>query len=290
MFRSDPVYVRRAKSAVPAPAKRAVTRLLRGYGMATSPLRAMPDFLLIGAKRCGSTSLFTYLMEHPDVATLFPAAEGRKGTHYLDRHSQRSLAWYRSHFPVRRAGRTYGEASTYYFAHPWSAQAAAALVPNARIIALLREPATRAFSQYRDEFKNGNETLSFTAALAAEPARLAPEVERMQLDRHYYSFVHEHLAYAAWGRYAEHLGRWMSFFPAEHVLVLRSEDMFSEPEAVYRRCTDFLGLAPYQPAFRRHNAAPESQADTAALRGLREYYAPHNARLAELLPSAPSWT
>lgn len=290
MFRSDPAYVRRAKRVLPPSTKRVAGRLVRGYGMATSPWRALPNFLLVGAKRCGSTSLFTHLLEHPDVATLFPAAEGKKGTHYLDRHSERSLAWYRSHFALRRSSRVCGEASTYYFAHPASAQDAAALVPSAKIIVLLREPAERAFSHYRDEVKNGNETLSFSDALAVENERLAPELERMCRDRHYYSFVHEHLAYAAWGRYAEHLGRWLSFFPPEQVLVLRSEDMFTAPGVVFRRCTDFLDLTPFQPAFRRHNAAPVGVADVEVLDRLREYYAPHNARLAELLPSAPSWT
>jgi len=290
VFRSDPTYVRQAKRLLPPSVKHVGSAVLRTYGMATSPLRALPDFLLVGAKRCGSTSLYTYLLQHPDVATLFPAAEGRKGTHYLDRHSERSTAWYRSHFPLRRRGRLCGEASTYYFAHPAAAQEAAALVPSAKIIVLLREPADRAFSQYRDEVKNGNEQLSFADALAAEDHRLAPELERMRRDRHYYSFVHEHLAYTGWGRYVDHLERWLGAYGHDQLLVLRSEDMFSTPETVYRRCTDFLGLEPFTPAFRRHNAAPEAPTDAQALTGLREYYAPYNARLAALLPSAPSWT
>ena len=281
--------MRRAKRALPPTAKRAAGAVLRAYGMATSPLRGAPDFMLAGAKRCGSTSLFTYLLEHPDVPTRFPAAEGKKGTHYLDRHSERSKAWYRSHFAIRRPGRVFGEASTYYFSHPACARDAAALAPSAKIVILLREPAERAFSHYRDEVKNGIETLSFADALAAEPDRIGPELERMRKDRHYYSFVHEHLSYTSWGEYAGHLERWLDAFGPARVLVLRSEDMFSAPDEVYRECTDFLGLRPFEPTFRRHNAAPVGQADEAVLGRLREHYAPHNNRLVGLLPSAPSW-
>lgn len=282
--------VRRAKQLLPQPVKQVAGGALRGFGMATSPLRGLPDFLLIGSKRCGSTSLFAYLLEHPDVVPLFPAAAGKKGTHYFDRNSSRSMAWYRSHFPVRARHRACGEASTYYFCHPYSAERAARAAPRAKVIALLREPAERAFSQYRDEVKNGHETLGFAAALAAEPARIEPELARMRADPHYHSFVHEHLAYLSWGRYAEHLTAWLQVFPAEQVLVVRSEDMFARPHEVYRRVTSFLGLRPFTATFRRHNDAPAARTSDATMAWLREYYEPHNQRLTDLLPGAPTWT
>ena len=282
--------MRRAKQLLPLPVKRVAGGALRGFGMATSPLRGLPDYFLIGSKRCGSTSLFAYLLEHPDVVPLFPAAAGKKGTHYFDRNSARSMAWYRSHFPVRARRKSSGEASTYYFCHPYSAERAAAVAPGAKVIALLREPAERAFSQYRDEVKNGHEVLDFARALAAEPARLEPELARMRTDPHYYSFIHEHLAYLSWGRYAEHLTRWLEVYPADQVLVLRSEDMFLRPDEVYRQVTSFLGLRPFTPTFRRYNNAPAEPSTDATMAWLRDYYEPHNRRLSELLPQAPTWT
>lgn len=290
MYTVDAPLVRGAKRLLPSPAKRATGTVLRAYGTLTAPWRSLPDFLVIGAKRCGSTSLYSYVLQHPDVAPMFPAAEGKKGTHYFDRHSTRSMPWYRSHFPRSSSGRLCGEASTYYFSHPYSAQRAAATVPGAKLVALLREPGERAFSQYRDEVKNGNETLSFADALAREPERLEPELERMRADPHYYSFRHEHLSYLTWGRYAEHLERWLEVFPRDQLLVLRSEDLFAEPERVFRRVTDFLGLTPFAPPFRRYNEAPAGRLDPAARALLTTYYEPHNARLGELLgPTAPAW-
>lgn len=290
MFRVDRPVMRQAKRILPQPVKELAGHGLRGFGMATSPWRSLPDFLVIGSKRCGSTSLFTYLLDHPDVAPLFPAAQGRKGAHYFDRNPDRSLTWYRSHFRLAsNRHRTCGEASTYYFCHPYAPQRAAALVPAAKMIALLREPAERAFSQYRDEVKNGHEHLGFAQAIAAEPARIEPELARMRADPHYYSVVHEHLSYLSWGRYAEHLGRWLEHYPAEQLLVLRSEDMFADPGAVYRKVTDFLGLSPHSTTFRRHNDAPSGPRDEAVMEQLRRYYEPHNERLRQLLRHAPSW-
>lgn len=285
----DPGVVRAAKRLLPRPAKEVVGGVLRGAGMVTSPLRTSPTYLLVGAKRCGSTSLHRYLLEHPQVAPLFPAAQHKKGTHWFDRHYDRSPAWYRSHFPLRAGGKVGGESSTYYFSHPHSPSRAAEHVPDAKIIALLREPVGRAYSQYRDEVKNGNESLSFAEALAAEPGRTALEHERMRAEPGYHSFVHEHLAYREWGQYAEHLARWREFFPAEQMLVLRSEDMFARPPEVYRQVTDFLGLRPAGARFEQHNATHGELPDDPAVDELREHYVPHNAALSDLLPGFPAW-
>ncbi len=286
----DPPLVRSAKRLLPPRAKALAGSGLRAFAMATSPARMLPGFMLAGAKRCGSTSLYAYLLEHPDVAPLFPAAEHKKGTHYFDRHPEKSLAWYRSHFPLRHNPRIVaGEASTYYFAHPYAARRAAETAPQAKIIILLREPVERAFSHYRDEVKLGHETLPFADAVRAEKARLAPELQRLAADPHYYSFAHEHLSYVSWGQYAEHLRRWFDAFPREQVLVLPSEDLYTAPEQVFTRVSDFLGLLPYQPEFRRHNAAPPAVLDDDVADELRAHYAPWNAQLRELLPAAPGW-
>ena len=91
------------------PASRAVResakRLLRTYGELTAGLRRGPDFVIIGAKRGGSTSLYNYMLEHPSIAPLFPARQHIKGPHYYDTRYARGLTWYRSHFPIEIAGR-----------------------------------------------------------------------------------------------------------------------------------------------------------------------------------------
>src|SRR5581483_4847486 len=104
----------------------------------------LPDFVILGTQRGGTTSLYRWLVSHPDVA---PAM--KKEVHYFDDHYHHGLRWYRAHFPVRRAGRITGESSPYMLFHPLAPERAAADLPDrTRFIVLLREPAESAISQY----------------------------------------------------------------------------------------------------------------------------------------------
>lgn len=246
-----------------APALRAAARgAVRGAGIATAPLRPPPDFLVIGAKRSGTTSLYRWVLAHPQVLPLYPSARWLplrsdiKGVHGFD--GDRGTWWYRSHFPTRptRAlaarrvgGRPVvaGEATPYYLHHPHAAARAAATVPRARLVVLLRDPVERAWSHWKEQRRRGFEPLeTFEEALAAEPARLAGEVERLAADPRYRSFAHEHQSYAATSRYTEALARWQAAFRPDQLLVLRSEDLFADPQETFARVLLFLGLRPAQ--------------------------------------------
>lgn len=231
---------------------------IRTYGQLTAGLRGLPEYLIIGTKRGGTTSLARWLLEHPEVRTLFPARETRKGTYYFDVNYERGEAWYRSHFPTRIAHRlaearhglplTVGEATPYYLHHPHAPIRARRLVPSAKVIALLRNPVDRAQGHWAERLRQGVETLDFDAALAAEDERLAGEEERMLADPSYVSFAHQHFSYVDQGRYARGLERWMAAYPADQLLILRSEDLYADPGAAYSRVLDFLGLGPHLPA------------------------------------------
>jgi hypothetical protein len=290
------------RAAVPTPARTAAKRILRAYGVATSPIRPLPDFLIIGAKRGGTTSLFRYLLEHPCVAPLFPSAQRLKGAHFFDVRFDRGTAWYRSHFPslpyrgVVRATRgcepQAGEASPYYLAHPAAAARARKVVPGARLIVLLRDPVDRAYSHYRERVRHGDEDLSFEEALDREPERLNGEVERLIRDPHYHSHAHEHHGYVAQGLYAEHLGRWLDLFPRSQLLVLFSELLFADPAGVYADVLRFLGLRPWEPdgypALNFH--PPREDMRPATRERLARFFASHDARLPELLGVDIPWS
>ncbi|MFV0525270.1 MAG: sulfotransferase family protein [Acidimicrobiales bacterium] len=244
-------------AGVPARARAVARRLIRRYGMLTAGARIGPDYLIIGTKRGGTTSLARWLLDHPQVQSLFPARETRKGTYYFDVNYARGEAWYRSHFPTRvaharaevRAGRPLqvGEATPYYLHHPHAPVRARRLAPDARIIALLRNPVDRAHGHWAERHRQGVETLDFDAALAAEPGRLAGEEARMLVDPSYVSFAHQHFSYVDQGRYARGLERWMTAYPEEQLMVVRSEDLYADPMAVYREVLVFLGLDDHRP-------------------------------------------
>ena len=276
-------------SPVAAGAKTAAKRALRGYGLATSRLRGLPDFMIIGTKRGGTTSLYRYLTEHPDVLPMFPARQRIKGTYFFDVNYLRGVGWYRSHFRTRFSKgnadrpRVTGESSPYYLFHPLAAARASKVAPNARLIVLLRDPVDRAYSQWREQVRRGFEDLSFEEALAAEPGRLAGEEERIIGERGYYSHEHEHHSYVAQGRYARSLRRWLDAFPRERFLFLRSEDLYRDPPATYTRVLEFLGLGPFLPAgYEAYNYHPGEDMDSATRTRLAQEFAGSNRELAAL--------
>jgi Sulfotransferase domain len=256
------------------PAVDALRRAVRSARAWTATPGALPDFLVIGGQRCGTTSLHSYLAAHPRVR----AATGKE-LQYLSLHYGRGERWYRGHFPAPSPGVVSFEASPLYLFHPLAPERAAATLPDGRYIALLRDPVERAWSHYLHTRSYGQEPFGFTAALAAEEARLAtPDGFRRY-------------SYAARGRYAEQLSRWLRHVPRERLLVLRSEDLYADPAAVYARVLRFLGLDAFTPAeFAVHTRRVDRGGPPPeAARFLRDYFAPHNARLADLLGWPDPW-
>lgn len=267
---------------------------LRRFGVATSELRGLPDFLIVGAKRAGTTSLWNSVVRHPNVLPMFPARMHIKGTAFFTTNHGRGLRWYRSHFPLRvnRAVRARvdgvrpvaGEATPYYLFHPLAAGRAARVAPEARIVVILRDPVDRAYSQYRERVRHRAETLSFEAALDAEEERLRGEEDRIRRDDGYVSFAHEHLSYVEQGRYAGMIERWLEAYPRERFLFLLNEDLDRDPSGQLNRFVDFLGLPPRSPSeVPRDNYHPGEPMDPSIRARLAETFAGDNRRLAALL-------
>lgn len=261
----------------------------------TASLRALPDFLIIGAQRSGTTSLYEYLVQHPAIV---PA---RKKEVTFFNHSERlklGLNWYRSFFPLqsfklsRRDGSTpvTGEATPEYLFFPHVAERVARVLPNAKLIVILRDPVTRAYSEYEINVRKGREELSFEEALEKEAERTASEFQRMRSDENYYSRNCHLYSYRQRGHYAEQLDGWLSCFPREQFHILKSEDMFSNPEETYNSVIAFLGLSPFYDAkFEKHNSAHRSKMKPETATQLREYYRPHNAKLYEMINRNMHW-
>lgn len=297
-----PYGARYAEPAGPAATMRArALEGIRAVGALTAPLRRDPDYLIIGTKRGGTTSLARWLLLHPEVRPLFPARETRKGTYYFDVNHGRGRRWYRSHFPTRVAHRgrelvagtplVVGEASPYYLHHPHAALRARQLVPDVKVIALLRHPVERTYGHWAERHRQEVEPLDFVDALAAEPERLAGEEERMLLDPGYVSFAHQHYSYVDQSRYARGLGRWLSVFPPQQVLVLRSEDLYADPGVIYRQVLDFLGLSPFLPAqLAGWNQAPKPTVSNELRRRLLDELRPDIEAVEELLGREMGWT
>jgi hypothetical protein len=294
-----------------------VTLLRRTKGAITGPLHAKPSFLVIGAARAGTGTLFWMLRRHPNVI----AAVGYE-VHYFDGPRRRlGQGWYRSLFPTRwrlaaaeRNGTRpaiSGEKSPFYLASTAAPRRVHAVVPDARLVCLLRDPAARAVSHWGLRSWKGVETRTFAEAVedelgpgwmndpAAVGERLRDDDEadanvsgtggvRVGRKR---SSARAPERYVARGVYVDQLRRWHAVFPREQLLVLESEAFFADPPKVFDDVCDHLGIprvSPNPPKHRHGNQRPR-EAEPEVVEALRKLYRAPNRRLADYLGREFSW-
>lgn len=247
--------------------------------------RALPDAVILGAQKSGTSSLHDYLTQHPGVI-----APLRKEVHYFDVNLARGEHWYRAHFGrVGEPGLNL-DSSPYYLFHPAVPRRLHALLPDAKLIVLLRDPVRRAYSHYWHERDKRRETLGFEEAIDAEAARVEAAHARLADGTLERSREHQHFSYLARGRYAEQLERWFEVFPRQRFLILRFEDLAREPLATLDATLEFLGLPPAGTVrLEARNARRyPPMADHTETR-LRRQFEPHNRRLEALLNRSMGW-
>jgi len=279
----------RIKAVVPKPLKRTLTWLLRLPRLLRPDERLLPAYIVFGSMRCGTSSLYHALTDHPHV---MPAL--RKQANFFDANYRRGLAWYRSHFPSRAAARRLerrlgapvitGEASPEYIFCPEAPERIARDLPEVKLIALLRHPVDRAWSHYHHSRRLGDEELSFEEALAAEEERLsAPDPADAAREMHRHGYV-------AQGRYADFLERWYEEFGPERILIVRAEDMFADPAGTIEGVADFLGLPPWRPdSYEPLNEGRYDEMSPGIRAELLERFREPNQRLARLLGREMGW-
>ncbi len=242
------------------------------YRRLTARRRPVPDFLIVGAQRCGTTWTYRELTTHPAIRRAW-----RKEVHFfdVDQTFARGLAWYRANFPRLGPGELTGEATPTYLFVPRAAARLAAAVPRARLVVLLRDPVDRAYSQYHFARRHGRERRPFDVALDEQIDDAADA--GLGID-----------SYLARGRYAEQLVRLFSLFPRDQVLVLRSEDLFQDPAAL-GPIFAFLGVPPTSSPRRSRSTRAYDPIPPPLRARLVEYYRPHNARLYDVLGRDLGW-
>jgi hypothetical protein len=247
--------------------------------------RALPDFIVIGAQKAGTSSMFSYLRQHPQVSRPM-----YKEIYYFDRHYSRGLSWYRCNFPARatldkmsdRYGRrhvTFEATATYIFDANAPRRIAQDLETN-RFVALLRNPIDRAISNYWHARRQGLETRALKPAMEAEleacDTAAAEPPRRGYLDR---------------GIYHRAVARWLDHFPRESMLLIQSEKMFADPASVMARVFAFLDLEPFAGIdYAPLNTGDYVESDDEVRRLLGKYYAPHNEILSRMCGTQFDWS
>ena len=279
----------------------------QAYRGITCSIRVLPDFLIIGGQRCGTSSLYYYLTDQNGISSA-----DTKEVHFFDDYFARGINWYRAQFPTS-LDKYYvehichhhfitGEASPYYIFHPHAPRRISAVLPHIKLIALLRNPIDRAYSQYWLEIKGKYETLSFEEAIASEPDRIAGEREKIVNDENYHSFQHRRYTYMTRGIYIDQIENWLNYFPRDQFLFLKAEDLYTNPASIVRQTLEFLGIpdneidtnkeykkykVPGKTGYKTKDSAPKM--DPTTRKYLVEYFKPFNARLYEFLGRDLEW-
>jgi hypothetical protein len=183
----------------------------------------LPDLLVVGGMRCGSTSLYRLLDAHPRVCMATP-----KELHFFDRHFDSGLDWYAQHFASAEAGQLCGEATPGYMYNREVVRRMSAAVPACKYVVILRHPVERAYSHYWMNRALGRETRSF-------PEAISREAERVRRGEHGGYYV-------GMSRYHEALTRLESFVGPEQLAVVVLEELRDDPHAVWQSLCEHLQI------------------------------------------------
>ncbi len=255
----------------------------------TTPVRVLPDFIIIGAQRCGTTTLYNNLILHPHTMQAL-----RKEIHFFDINYKKGVTWYQAHFPsllyksylkhTYRNNIISGEATPYYFFHPLSTERIYKFIPRVKLIVLLRNPVDRAYSHYQLSVRLGHENLSFEDAIQHEIGRLKIEEERIFNNGSYYSFNHQHYSYLSRGYYMEQLRKWHHYFSRDQILILKSENFYLDPSTVLTQVYNFLNLPDMGlNDHKKYNISEYEKMNPATRKRLVKHFEPYNQELYDYL-------
>lgn len=247
--------------------------------------RPLPQVVVIGAQKAGTTSLHDYMAVHPQLE------EGLyKELHFFDtRFYHWGETWYRTFFPkVSDPNVKTFETTPRYLADPRVPKRMAGMLPDAKLIAVLRNPTERAISHYFHALRHGEDTLPIQEAFDAEEQRLAAIIENQDFDNCQFGYH----SYKYRGLYKQQLDRFLEHYDRSKLLVLSSERFFAEPAEHLRCVFEFIDVDPdfVVKDLKPKNTGSNRQDVDASVRAyLDDYFRPHNQALYELLGEDLNW-
>ena len=263
----------------------------RGMAGITASSRVLPDFIIIGTARSGTTSLFYNICEHPCV---IPAAYDEIG--FFDSNYHLGLNWYRSMFPTKKHMEKVkkntefaitGEDTPFYIWSPTVAKRILKIIPNVKLIVLFRNPVDRAYSNYHLGVRAGSENLSFEDAIQSELDRLKNSEIESDDDVKKYTIPR---SYIAKGFYSDQLKIWLKLFKSEQLLITSTEDFESNTENILNKIYDFLEIPQINlKNLEKHKVASYPPMKDETRKFLVDLYKTHNEKLFEMIGKDFDW-
>ena len=269
------------------------------YRKMTSRLRSLPDFIIIGVGRAGTTALYSYLIQHPSiVAASTDNNESVADLHFFEYMISNNIQWYKSHFPIlfsksknQKNSFITGEYTSTYIYHPDVPKRIFNLLPKIKLIVILRNPIDKAYSTYQQQFRFGEYTTSFEDTVNAEFRRINLNKDFPELNSNNYdfeNFVAQNII--RHGIYADYLETWLKIFDRKQILILNSEDLKNSTKETLHRVFHFLIVSNYDIANTSQvNVGKYPPINKITRKKLIEFFKPHNQRLNKLLDTEFDW-
>ena len=267
----------------------------RAFQMATSSIRTLPNFIIIGSSKSGTWAIHNYLLQHPDVDY------SARNIHFFEYAYSNKISWYKSHFPtklykslvesIHKRKCLMSEHTSTYLHHPLIPQRVKDGIPDVKLIVSLRNPIDRAYSNYHMFVRIGTEKRTFEDAVFSELKRIEiiKENDNFQIKNPNFSNCIE-FNYLRHGTYVDKLENWLKFFRREQFCIVENKDLSKNPQQVLDKIFEFLNV----PHFKlrqeeRWNVGKYKKMKESTRKTLEDFFKPYNERLYKLLGQNFSW-
>ena len=241
-----------------------------------------PDFIIAGASKSGTSSIYYYLSRHPQILL-----SHKKELDFYWKYYKRGIDWYLAHFPsiTDRPDLLTGEATPNYLRFPQVAQRIKDTFPQTKIIILLRNPIDRAISWHYHKVNSGLSKLDLATAIATEVERLATVTEAEIINTGFYN--PDNIMSSL---YIYKIKPWIETLGREQFLILKSEDFYLNPQQNMERVFKFLDL-PSNPLenYPKVNVGSYQEVEPEIRKTLADYFAPYNKQLEQYLNMEFGW-
>lgn len=261
----------------------------------SSRWRLLPDFIIIGFPKAGTTSLYHYLIQHPNVG-----ASTEKELDFFNFSYWRGMSWYRTRFPTifekkkieKITGTKFvvGEASPLYVYHPLVPQRIKQNLPNVKLIVILRNPIDRAYSHHQQNLRRGWDTMKFEEAIHEDEKRFQYMNEKFLHGLRNYEKFEMPAPVVSIGKYYKFLEKWMETFPKNQFLIIEDIDLEEKLDLTLKKIFNFLEIEEHKiKDIKKMNTGKYQKINEQTYENLKKMYKPYNEKLENLLKMKFNW-